>query len=201
MIKHVSSDGTEWWAPAFEMTVKRVGPECNHHWMSDMEGRASRIAKPLVLGESVPPLLEQDQLVLAKWCFLKVITLELGRPEDQSRTYPDSFYAGFREFKSPPGSSCSVAIGQRDISGTDPYVWFRSQGGKGTFPELGDTATYRTALTIGHLVIDVIGVIDPRANVQVQDLGSRLVRIWPASRTKVTLPTERFVRIANNDLL
>jgi hypothetical protein len=56
-------------------------------------------------------------------------------------------------------------------------------------------------LCIGHLAIEVIGVLDSRANVHVEDADPRLVRIWPAANSKVMLPAERFVGIVDDDLV
>jgi hypothetical protein len=75
-IEHHSTDGRVWYAPVFEFTVGRICPKCNHHWMSNIETRASRLARPLVQGETPAALLIQEQEALAKWCYLKVISLE-----------------------------------------------------------------------------------------------------------------------------
>lgn len=190
------------YARGFDLTVPHVCPDCNHHWMSDMETQTRDIALPLIRGDRVSSLSAADQAQLASWCFLKVISLEIGRPAEDERTYPDAIYTGFRRFKHPPVSSCAVSIGRRDIDPDDPrtlYIWFKSQGQKRTFPALGDLNGYRTALVIGHLVIDVIGIY---ANVALHlDDDSRLVRIWPAVHPSVDLPSESFVGIRGDDLI
>jgi hypothetical protein len=155
-----------------------------------------------VVGLTKPSLSPASQRVLAVWSFLKVITLEIGRPADEARAYPDDIYTAFHESKEPPASSCAVYLGRRDLDpGSDPYVWFRSQGGKGSFDGLGERGQYRTALVIGHLVIGVIGVLAREALVRVSDEDRRLVRIWPVAPSPIDLPVERFKGIENNDLV
>ena len=79
----------------YDLTVARVCPECNSGWMSNFETRARRLALPLIKGTRIPTLPEQDQRLLSCWAYLKVITLEIGRPADQVRTYPEHLYRGF----------------------------------------------------------------------------------------------------------
>lgn len=192
IFEHHNQLGDVWYDRVMDMTVPHVCPTCNHGWMSNIETRARRVALPLIKGEGVISLPEPDQRVLASWCFMKVISLEIGRPPDQPRTYPDYIYTGFRKFRYPPGTSCVVSVGIRDMPSGDPYAWFRSEGNKHTFPILGETPGYRTALVVGHLVIDVFGVLDPRAELHLEDDDPRLTRIWPVTKRPVTLAPERF---------
>jgi hypothetical protein len=190
------------YAKAFEMTVPGVCPECNHGWMSDIETRARDVALPLIRGDEVQTLTANEQRRLAIWCFLKVITLEIGRPADHRPTFPREIYSGFRRFKQPPASSTAIWIGRRPIDPAEPkprYVWFRSQGQQHTVPGLGDAAGHRTALVIGQLVIEVIGVFASPVTLHGED-DPRAVRIWPVVVPAVDMPTEPFMDI-DGDLI
>ncbi len=84
-----------WPSKIVDLTVRHVCSECNHHWMSDMESRIRDVALPLTRGEHAS-LSEPDVQRLAAWGFLKAITLELGRPNEHTPTYPPAIYSGFR---------------------------------------------------------------------------------------------------------
>jgi hypothetical protein len=79
----------------FDLTVPRVCPDCNHHWMSDMESRVRSIALPLIRGEPKKVLRPDEQSRLASWCFLKALTLEIGRPTEHVPTFPEFLYPAF----------------------------------------------------------------------------------------------------------
>jgi hypothetical protein len=185
------------YARAFDLTVPRVCPDCNHHWMSDMETRTRNLALALIRDERTS-LSGAEQRKLASWCFLKVLSLEIGRPEEHPPTFPDAMYTGFCRFQHPPLTSCAILIGRRHLEHADgspaPFIWFNSQGQKHPFPGVGDVGGYRTSLAIGHLVIDVIGLFADIA-LQLQDADPRLVRIWPVVSPSIRLPAERFMAV------
>src|SRR5437868_6100226 len=81
-ILHNSHGREPWLRRMVDLTVPHVCPECNHHWMSDIETRSREAVLPLISGNAAK--LDKDrQQRLATWCFMKLITLELGRPEDE----------------------------------------------------------------------------------------------------------------------
>lgn len=178
---HTRLGGTPWVKARFDLTVPHVCGRCNHGWMSLLESAVAEHAKPLILGTGGPPYTEADQVLLATYCFLKALSLELGRPSDQQATYPRELYQGMRKHQKPP-LGCSIAIGAREpIPAGDPiYVWFQSQAlPYETESPIGPPSAdgYHTTLVIGHLVIDVAGVLVP---VQAEmDHGERFVKFWP----------------------
>lgn len=181
------------YARMFDLTVNRVCQECNNHWMSDLESQTRDLALTLIQGE-MELLNTHQQRRFAIWCFLKVLSLELGRPAEHEPSFPDEMYAGFHRFRHPPVSSCAVLVGRRNLGAHDqsiPYVWFYSQGTQHSFPGVGDVRGYRTALAIGHLVVDVLGVF-ANAQLHVEEADARLIRIWPTSDRSINLPAERF---------
>lgn len=181
------------YARIFDLTVKRVCQDCNNHWMSDMETRTRNLALSLIRGEQ-ESLSAAEQRRFAAWCFLKVLSLELGRPPEHEPTFPDAMYSGFHRFQHPPISSCAVLVGRRDLPTDDrivPYIWFHTQGQDHAVPDVGDVRGYRTALAIGHLVVDVLGVF-ANAQLHVEDADPRLVRLWPRRSRSIRLPSERF---------
>lgn len=188
-----------WLARAVDLTVEHVCPDCNHHWMSDIESRSRNLVLPLIEGRTMS-LVRKQQAQVATWCFLKLITLELGRPDDQDATYPPEVYRGFKIHQHPP-SGCLLMIGHRLIEESPVmFVWWRSQAGQQTAPGLGPIPSYRTVLTIGHLVIDLIGVI-ANANLQTES-DDRLVRVWPVETKTVDWPpATTFKGIVDNDLV
>jgi hypothetical protein len=203
-IEHHSSRGCVWRAAEYDMTVPRVCPNCNHHWLSDIESRTRNIALPLIRGDDKRSLTAAEQRQLSIWCFMKAITLELGRPSGERPTHPEELYSGFKRFRQPPVTSCAVLIGRREIEADDPSpmtIWFNSQGRNHPVPGVGDVSGYRTAFLIGHLVVDVLGVHAGNAQAVVENDDHRLVRIWPVAAPTVTLPAEGFVGIENNELI
>src|SRR5258708_1125258 len=167
--------------------------------MSDLETKVRNIALPLVEGVETPRTLNKNELrLLARWCFMKVITLELGRPAYEKPTYPPEIYSGFKRFKQPP-NGCVISIGFREIAEDPPlFVWFRSQGQDHALPPMSDLPGYRTALSVQHLVIDVIGVLAAAA-IHMHDSDSRLIQIWPFQANLDWPPPARFKGVINND--
>jgi hypothetical protein len=205
MIGHISEDQTIWKKRYFDLTVDHVCKTCNGGWMSDIETKArdSGDVLRMILGVPAPPLTPKGQLDFVNWCFLKALTVELSRPPDQRPTYPQAMYAAFRRDKKPPTPNCSIALGFRNISEPDPlFVWSRSQGRN--FPvgpsEVPSETGYNTTVLIGHLVIDVAGLLRP-LNAKV-DHGEGFVPIWPVLPGKAFPwpPSKRFSGVANNDL-
>lgn len=208
MIGHVAEDRSIRMKRYFDYTVPHVCKTCNSGWMSDIESRASYDGDVLrmVLGVPEPPPSREAQTKLASWCFLKAITLELGRPEAHEPTYPRTVYEAFKRDKTPPRKACSIALGLRTIparASNPVFLWHKSQGR--IFP-VGPGGVYRetgylTTLLIGHLVIDVAGLLRP-LNAQL-DHGEGFVPLWPSLPGKEFPwpPSKRFSGVVNNDLV
>lgn len=188
-----------WFGTFVDLTVEHVCSECNQHWMSDIETNSRDLVLPLVQGKSAV-LGEVEQRTLATWCFMKLISLELGRSAEQLPTYPPPVYQGFYAFKHPP-TGCLISIGFREMPEIPPsFVWWRSQAGEQAVPGVGPVPSYRTILSIGHLVVDVIGVLHAGAKLLTEQ-DERFVPIWPIeSETIEWPPVNRFNGIVDNDL-
>jgi hypothetical protein len=199
-IEHHVRGRTPWRSRIVDLTVPHVCDDCNHHWMSDLESVARNGVLSLLRGESVI-LNERNQRMVASWCFMKVITAELGRPADEAATYPPFIYEGFKEFKRP-ANGCAVTIGAMEPSDSR-LVWFQSEGQiRHDLPApIGEAPAYHTSFVIGQLVVDVLGILDPRVHLHPED-DERFVQIWPVRPEPVAWPPiRRFVGIENNRLI
>lgn len=185
----------------FNMTVPHVCGECNSGWMSNIETRAKRHVLPLILGDYSQPLTAQAVEHTVRWGYLKVISLELGRPAEHVPTHKDETYAQFKETRYPPYPNCSLAIGAREpITERHPtYVTFTSQAlnQPGTVDTPRGPLTYKlhwhqTTLFVGHLVLNLVGFPNgERANVH---HAPGLQSVWPLLRDGGTFswpPKER----------
>lgn len=189
---HLTWQDEPWHAPIFDVTIPRVCQTCNNHWMSNIETRVSKIALPLIVGDDKRSLSKDEQQRIAVWAFLKAITSEIPRPHDQAQTYPEGLYPVFKEVRRPP-HACAILLGGRELDTTAPvlpYAWCRSEGKTYPHPEYGQVSGYRTAFSIGHLVLDVLGLL-ASVPMTLQHEDDRLVRIWPVESV-VEVPTKRF---------
>jgi hypothetical protein len=60
---------------------------------------------------------------------------------------------------------------------------------------------YQTTLSVGHLVIEVVVVLHPRAEVHIQP-DDRFVDVWPIRRETVEWPPRRkFKGVSGTELL
>ena len=191
-----------WEARIFELTVPNVCEDCNHHWMSDIESQAKPHVLPFILGSWPDPLTTNCLTHLVRWCYLKIISLELGRPSDHVSTHPRATYEAFMKSRMPPYPNCSLAFGVRDIAEANPvFLWFGSQGQAISDPQSVRTFYgYRTTLLIGHLVIDAWGINDSeRLDV---DHGDGFEILWPVLRDGGTFtwpPKRRFTGVRLDD--
>jgi hypothetical protein len=162
----------------FDFTVRHVCGDCNGNWMSDIESRARNSVLGLILGEG-PPSTREEQQHLATWCFLKALSVELGRPKEHRPTFPPGLYPAFRKEQRPPTTSCAIYLARRgEIPRHNPtYIWFRTQGGRRRGPDGTEFDQYETTMLIGHFVMQVAGLIAP-VKLQVQP-DERHVVLWP----------------------
>jgi hypothetical protein len=198
--------GRTWTKTYFDLTVKHVCNECNHGWMSTLEDDAKGIALPLILGQDAPHR-EDEQKTLASWCYLKAISLELGREGDDlighPPTYPVGAYIGFKQHGYPPPYSSVVYLGVREIRETSPtFVWWASQRLKfpGN-PPVPEVDGYTTTLLIGHLAIRVMGILAAgRLKPEGDDWWSIL---WPDTAGEAFRwpPPKRFSGIVDDELV
>lgn len=191
-----------WLKREFDFTVKHVCSTCNGGWMSDIESRARDSVLSLILGGD-PPKSPREQEALATWCFLKSLSVELGRPDEHQPTFPAGIYPAFRQQRRPPPTSCAVYLARRsEIPRRNPtYIWFATQGGKFQGPDATLFDHYKTSILIGHLVVQISGLIAP-VKLQV-DPDEWHVVLWPElpGENVVWPPTSQFLDVVNNELL
>jgi len=110
-------------------------------------------------------------------------------------------YTGLKRFRKPPNGS-HVTVGLRDIPEDPPiFIWFKSEGQNHPLPPVGEIGGYRTALTINHLVIDIVGIF-AAVPLQMEDPDNRALQIWPVETVPLNWPPPvRFKGIVNNDLV
>ena len=81
-----------------------------------------------------------------------------------------------------------------------PECNWRSQAGEQATVEVGPVPSYRTTLTIGHLVMDVIGLLHPLVSVTTEP-DERFVQVWPVRSETIDWPPPcSFRGIVDNDL-
>jgi hypothetical protein len=195
---------------AFEFAVPHVCTKCNETWLSSIEGKAKRHVLPFILGTAGPTLTLPGLQQVARWCYLKVISLELGRPAELRALHSEDVYSEFKRTKRPPYPNCSLALGVREI-GNDKnpiFVWWRSRHEpmvatplpSWTLPKVRFEG-YRTTLVIGQLVIDVIGAgVPTRLDVE---HGEGFEVLWPLPVTGGKFrwpPDHRFTALAPDGL-
>jgi hypothetical protein len=169
----------------FNMTVPHVCGDCNSGWMSDIETKAKRHVVPFIFDDyrQMGALTQQTVEHVSRWSYLKVISLELGRPSEHTPTHQPSTYSAFKKTRLPPYPNSSLAIGAREriTDGQPTYIFFTSQAYNAPFAPLGDELHwYETTLCVGHLVISLIGLPDRhRLNVH---HAEGLQPIWPLIR-------------------
>jgi hypothetical protein len=193
-------------ADVFEMTVQHVCQKCNETWMSTIESRAKKHVFPMIVADYSARITKQAIEHVARWSYLKIISLELGRPGDHLPTHPPAVYAAFRQTRKPPYPNVSLAIGAREaVPRSRPdFVSFVSQSFQAPWGPGGSRVDfYRTTLVIGHLVIDAVGMASPnhRPNFEYAD-GLQVV--WPMIVEGGTLtwpPDKRFRGIENGVLV
>lgn len=178
-VRHTLYDGTTWESERFDLSVDHVCRTCNNGWLSRLESRCKPHVLPLLLGQSGPRLQHEWDLI-ASWCYLKVISLELGRPAEHRPTHPHATYAAFKATEKPPYPNCSLALGYNEIVDTSPtFIWFESSGQRlHATPTTPGGHGYHTTLVIGHLVIDAFG-FDVPGKLNVNHGDPRLHKLWP----------------------
>ena len=152
--------GQVWEADRFELTVEHVCRTCNNGWLSRLESRCKPHVLPLLLGQAGPKH-QHEWRIVATWCYLKLISLELSRPDEHVRTHQPSAYATFKSAEAPPYPNCSLAVGYHEIveRSLPSFIWWESSGHHiHATPTTPGADGYHTTLVIGHLVVDVYGI-------------------------------------------
>jgi hypothetical protein len=161
------------------ITLKHVCGKCNSTWMSAIESQAKKHVLPMILGDYSEGLTPKGLEHVLRWCYLKAICLEIGRPSEHPPTHSHDVYAHFRKTRFPAFPNSSLALGARDIDEPNPHFFVWASQSLAIRPEEGADPIdwYHTTVLIGHLVIDLIGTHEPH-HLNVEHLPGLQV-LWP----------------------
>jgi hypothetical protein len=168
----------------FDITVPHVCDDCNHSWMSDIEGNSKPHVLPMILGDYSKKLSGAGLEHIVRWCYLKVLTLELARPSEHTVSISASAYRDFRVEGLPSILGVSLALGARERI-TDPnpdYVAYVSQSlNQPSGPSGHKLDWHETSILIGHLAVSAVCV--PYNRSVDANHGEGFQVIWPTMRT------------------
>lgn len=181
-----------WTSTPFTATVRAVCDDCNHGWMSGLEGAAKPILTPLILGET-KDLSADDQRLIATWAFKTALVSMLSSSgEDRARGYGvptqeytalysardhpeplphNQFWIGYYAGERPPGNIRVVPL-LIELDG---------------IPELDVPAAYLVTVTIGKLLVQGVRFTTPSLYVELTTTPE-LPRIWPTQPIVVWPP-------------
>jgi len=174
-------DGRVITSKVLEITVETVCKDCNHHWMSDLETRASPMLKPMLKGETQGLSIEQ-QVLLAQWAAKTAMTLDQTFPVVEERVFSPDQCKQLMERKLPP-PGVGVQLGRYagggiflDFGHNDLYRTVPAEGPGRNRPD-----GYRTAMRIDQLVVEVNVTSDAALDLRIAqtDVRNLLLPIWP----------------------
>jgi hypothetical protein len=174
-----------WTTEGFTATVRAVCDDCNHGWLSQLEGTAKPVLTPLILGQSTD-LSTDDQRLIATWVLKTALVAMLSSSDDQrAQGYGvpaaeyHALYAG-REHPEPLPHS-------QDWIGT--YVGGRPPGAVRIvplgieldgLPEPDYPTAYSLTVMVGPLLVHGVRFTTPSLYVDLATVPD-LPRIWPTS--------------------
>jgi hypothetical protein len=174
------------------VTTNVVCRSCNGHWMSDLEVWGSRVMAPMIEG-SPQPLNIEDQASLAVWA-IKTTMMWQTAPRNR-RAIPLADYRWLHDQQTPP-PLMKVRAG-RLVATSGPFIEYSQQNlflaeTPDPPPPGLDPHAWRGILTIGQLLIEVIGSGDGNS---IQErfpkmTGPVLLDIWPGTHQPVRWPPE-----------
>jgi hypothetical protein len=167
--------------PPFDQTVRAVCEQCNSTWMSDMEADAKPILWALSHAEG-RSLDGDEQRVLARWALLKACVFDEVHPNE--RVVPVAHRQHLYEHKDPPGDGLWVLLATYEAEELRHYAYQGLLLGAGDGPAPTAPTVYFVTITIGALVVQIIGSVLPAwslrgVSVLEDELG--VVPVWPTS--------------------
>jgi hypothetical protein len=182
----------KWTSTPFTATVRAVCDDCNHGWMSGLEGAAKPILTPLILGEA-RDLSADDQRLIAAWTFKTALVAMLSSSdEDRARGYgvpaaeyaplysardhPEplpysKFWIGYYEGERPPGTIHVVPL-VVELEG---------------ITESDMPAAYLVTVVIGKLLVQGVRFTTPSLYVELATTPE-LPQIWPTQPIAIWPP-------------
>jgi hypothetical protein len=193
LVPHVitGSDGhvRVWKAPVFSATLKDVCQTCNNGWMCDIEELAKELVLPMLRDEAVR-LGKEEQLCLAIWGYMKVLTLE--RVRAPTRVLPVPLYRALH---------AHLANGSASLP-RSATVFIAAHSGKSldggyTHHLIADRADLRNPFFMATFTLrqfenlaDPVGIVPERSAI----FEGRDVQIWPVEQRSVEWPPGKALR-------
>ncbi len=181
-----------WTTQGFTATVRAVCDDCNHGWLSHLEGAAKPVLTPLILGEPADLSVEDQRLIAAWVCKTALAAMLSSSDEQRAQGYgvptaeyqelysmredpeplPHSqYWIGTYVGDRPPGSVRVVPLGV-ELDGLAPA---------------DDPNAYSLTVMVGALLVHGVRFTSPSLYVELATMPD-LPRIWPASEP-VSWPT------------
>jgi hypothetical protein len=173
-----------WSGEKAALKVKYLCKDCNNGWMSDLEGHAQKIIRPLISDISLP-LVRLDQRVLALWSIKTAMVFECTN-QTKKWFYSAEERRGLRDSSEPPANTY-IWIGRYSQS-----LPLDTDARKLSLPaDIPFTGGYLTTFAIGHLVVQLLSVKSKpesdgfRINFQLNPWHRFLLQIWPVEQETV----------------
>lgn len=197
MFAHTDRQGRLIRSKVIEITVDTVCRPCNHHWMSDLETRASPLLKRMLKGQQQGLTVEQ-QALLAQWATKTAMTLDQVYPP-RERLWPPPVCKELMDRELPP-PGIGVRLGHYTGSGPflkiSPHDMYSVIPPKGTRPGAPDG--HRTPIRIDHLILEVHRSNSGRLTMRIGGTDQAvaasdiLPTIWPTTKTTSWPPAYAF---------
>jgi hypothetical protein len=192
LVPHIiaGSDGhtRQWEAPIFSATLKDVCRVCNNGWMSDIEELTKELVAPMLRDKEVR-LGKEEQLCLAIWGYIKVLTLSYVHAP--TRVLPAAPYRALQ-------THLATGIASLPRSAT---VFVAAHSGKAldggyTHHLIADRSDLRNpffmaTFTLRQVVVQVFENLDGPEGIvpgRVPVLKGRAAQVWPVKESSLDWP-------------
>jgi hypothetical protein len=179
--------------PNADFQVRCLCERCNTGWLSQFEGHASGLMKPLIKDEGLNSLSPNTQSVIAGWM------IKLAMLADATRVDARPFYTAKQRYEFARGrlpTLTLVDLARRDLSDGDDHLVLI---GRNLFDEHAEVAHFlqTTTIAIFHLVgqVTTVGFPEPRSGevsfrmpLQRADWEALTLRIGPPSTEAIDWP-------------
>lgn len=108
-------------AKAASLTARMVCSECNHGWMADLEGRASRVLAQMMIGQK-STLDHKQQLLAAQWAVKTAMVAEATQRQPNSFSQEDRELVRGPQGRPPLRARVSIAAYSLDEPNATRYT-------------------------------------------------------------------------------